>query len=199
MPKIIDDRPAHMDSDAPTDSEQLARQQTIEQIKARRRFKISTASAALGVTLLVPIWATTEYRNAGGLPTHGFSQRSGSKVWNVWIIYPFLAYALITAGHGWFVYGRKPIPESEIRRRLWPGECARSRGLMARKINNWLAEGLGRAAQTALTCKNVAGAGDENRTRTISLRIRRIRAGSGPLTGQDRAPPVPGTDHCYRG
>ena len=118
MPKITDDRPAHIDSDAPTDSEQPARQQTIEQTKARRRFKISTASAALGVTLLVPIWATTEYRNAGGWPTHGFSQRSGAKVWNVWIIYPFLAYALITAGHGWFVYGRKPIPESEIKREI---------------------------------------------------------------------------------
>jgi hypothetical protein len=116
MPKITDDRPAHIDSDAPTDSEQLARQQAIQQIKARRRFKISTGSAAVGVTLLVPIWAATEYRNAGGWPTRGFSQNSGiPRVWNIWIIYPFAAYALITAGHGWFVYGRKPIPGSEIK------------------------------------------------------------------------------------
>ena len=61
MPKIADNRPAHIDSDAPTNSEQLAREQAIQQIKARRRFKISTASAAAGVTLLVPIWAATEY------------------------------------------------------------------------------------------------------------------------------------------
>jgi hypothetical protein len=116
MPEITDDRPAHIDSDAPADSEELARQQAIQQIKARRRFKISTASAAVGVTLLVPIWAATEYRNAGGWPVRGFSQRSGIPgVWNIWIIYPFVAYALITAGHGWFVYGRKPIPESEIK------------------------------------------------------------------------------------
>ena len=77
MPKMTDDRPAHLDSDAPADSEQRARQQAIQQIKARRRFKISTASAAVGVTLLVPIWATTEYRDAGGWPTRGLSQRSG--------------------------------------------------------------------------------------------------------------------------
>jgi len=63
MPKITDDRPADIDSDAPANSEQLARQQAIQQIRARRRFKVSTASAALGVTLLVPIWAATEYRN----------------------------------------------------------------------------------------------------------------------------------------
>ena len=77
MPKITDDRPADIDSDAPANSEQLARQQAIQQIRARRRFKVSTASAAVGVTLLVPIWAATEYRNAGGWPTRGFSQRSG--------------------------------------------------------------------------------------------------------------------------
>jgi len=53
--------PAHIGPDAPADSGQRARQQAIQQIKARRRFKISTASAAAGVTLLVPIWAATEY------------------------------------------------------------------------------------------------------------------------------------------
>ena len=115
MPKISDGRLADIDSDTPDDSEQLARQQAVKQAKARRLFTISTASAAVGVTLLVPIWAATEYRNAGGWPTGGFSQRSGIPgVWNMWIIYPFLAYALMTAGHGWFVYGRKPIPASEI-------------------------------------------------------------------------------------
>ena len=39
-------------------------------------------------------------------------------MWNIWIIYPLLAYALITAGHGWFVYGRKPVSGSEIEREI---------------------------------------------------------------------------------
>ena len=122
MPKITDDnRPAHIGLGVPGDSAQVGRQQAVKQISARRRFKISTASAAVGVTLLVPIWGATEYRNAGGWPTRGFSQRSGIPgVWNVWIIYPFLAYALMTARHGWFVYGRKPISGSEIRRDINP-------------------------------------------------------------------------------
>ncbi len=109
MPKIMDDGPVYIDPDACPDSERLAREQAAKHARARRLFKISTASAGVGVTLLVPIWALTEYRNAGGWPTRGFGQRSGSPgVWNSWIVYPFLAYALMTAGDGWFVYGRKP-------------------------------------------------------------------------------------------
>lgn len=66
MPELIDDRPAPILA-ALDDSAQLARQQAIEQIEARRRrFKISTAASAVGLTLLVPIWAATEYHNAGG-------------------------------------------------------------------------------------------------------------------------------------
>ena len=82
MPKITDDRPADIGPDARADSDWLARRQAIRQIRARRRFKVSTASAGVGVTLLVPIWAATEYRNAGGWPARGFSQRSGTpRVW----------------------------------------------------------------------------------------------------------------------
>ena len=79
MPKIIDDRSADIGPDAPADSEQLAHQQAIKRIKARHRFKISTAAAAVAVTLPVPIWAATEYHNAGGWPTHGFSQSSATR------------------------------------------------------------------------------------------------------------------------
>jgi hypothetical protein len=91
------DRDSEVDSGAHASSEQLAREQAVRQFEARRRFKISTAAAAVGVTLLVPIWAATEYRNAGGWPTRGFSQRSGVRnVWNLWIIYPVISLACMT-------------------------------------------------------------------------------------------------------
>ena len=84
MVDLIDDRPADAGLAAADDSEQIARQQAIKRAKARRLFKISTTASAIGVTLLVPIWAATEYRHAGGWPTEGFSQRSGTpNVWNV--------------------------------------------------------------------------------------------------------------------
>jgi hypothetical protein len=114
--KIIDDT---TEADAAAGRDQLARQQAIRQIELRRRFKISTAAAGVGMALLVAIWAATEYHNAGGWPTHGFSQSSGiHDVWNLWIIYPLIAWVLLTAAHGWFVYQRKPISENEIKREI---------------------------------------------------------------------------------
>lgn len=68
MPKISDDRPADIGCGALGGSEQLARQQGVNQAKARRLFKISIASAAVGVTVLVPFWAATEYRGTTGRP-----------------------------------------------------------------------------------------------------------------------------------
>ena len=71
------------------------------------------------MTLLVIIWAFTEYHDAGGWPTHGFSQSSGiPNVWNFWIIYPVGAWVFLTAAHGWLVYGNKPVSESEIKREM---------------------------------------------------------------------------------
>lgn len=69
MTQIIHDRPTDIDTSTPADGEQLARQQAIKQIERRRRFKVSTAVAAVGMALLVVIWAMSEYHNAGGWPT----------------------------------------------------------------------------------------------------------------------------------
>jgi 2TM domain len=119
MSNVIHDSPAHIGSNAATGSEQLARQQAIKQIERRRHFRISAAASGIGMIILVAIWALSEYHNAGGWPTHGFSQSSGiHDVWNFWIIYPLGAWVLILAAHGWFVYGHKPISESDIKREM---------------------------------------------------------------------------------
>ena len=113
MVDLIDDMPAEVGLAAADDSEHIARQQAIKRAEAKRLFKISTAASAAGVALLVPIWAATEYKHAGGWPTEGFSQRSGTpRVWNVWIIYPVIAWVSLTAARGWAVYG----PAGEIER-----------------------------------------------------------------------------------
>ncbi|MGO8957502.1 MAG: 2TM domain-containing protein [Streptosporangiaceae bacterium] len=119
MPDTIDRTRTDTKTDAPAGSEELGREQAIKQIERRRRFRINTALSSLGMIILVTIWAVTEYHNAGGWPASGFSQSSGiHDVWNIWIVYPLLAWLFITAGHGWFVYGRKPISESEIEREI---------------------------------------------------------------------------------
>jgi hypothetical protein len=119
MTKIIDERLTHINSDGPASTGQLAREQAIKQIERRRRYWISTAVSAVGMVLLVVIWAIAEYHNAGGWPTQGFSQSSGiHDVWNIWIIYPAIAWVFLTAAFGLDVYLRKPMSESQIKHEI---------------------------------------------------------------------------------
>ena len=119
MSQISEDRHSDLSPDAPVSGEQLAREQAIKQIERKRRFKISTALGTLAMIVVVIIWATTEYHNAGGWPTQGFSQSSSiPNTWNIWIIYPLMAWMVAVAAHAWYVYGHKPISEAEIKREI---------------------------------------------------------------------------------
>ena len=116
---ISHDTPTGGAPDAAASSDQLARQQAIRQIERRRRFWFRATAGTVGMILLAAIWAIAEYNNAGGWPTGGFSQSSGiPDVWNYWIIYPFIAWVLLTATDAWFVYGHKPVSEAEIQREM---------------------------------------------------------------------------------
>ena len=119
LPDISHDGPHDGDQDAPAASDQPARQQAIRQIGRRRRLRIRASMGTLGMIILAVIWAFSEYHNAGGWPTSGFSQSSGiSNVWNYWIIYPLIAWVLGTAASAWYVFGRKPISETEIKHEM---------------------------------------------------------------------------------
>ena len=113
------DRPDDSGLDAPVAGGQLTRQQAIRQIERRRRFWIRATTGTLLMIVVAVIWAFSEYHNAGGWPTSGFSQSSGiSHVWNYWIIYPAIVWVLLTAGDAFRVFWRKPITESEIKREI---------------------------------------------------------------------------------
>ena len=116
---ISHDTPADSGSNAPDTSEQLARQQAIKQIERKRRFWISAAMSTLLMVILVFIWAMTEYHNAGGWPTKGFSQSSSiPNEWNYWIIYPAIAWVLFLAADALHVFRNKPISETEIKHEI---------------------------------------------------------------------------------
>lgn len=116
---ISDDRRANTEPKAPAQSSQLAREQAIKQIERRRQFWFRATAYAVGMVVLVVIWVLAEYHNAGGWPTNGFSQSSGSpNVRNYWIIYPAIAWVLLTAGDAWRVFGRKPVSEAAIKREM---------------------------------------------------------------------------------
>jgi hypothetical protein len=103
----------------PATSEDLARKQAIKQIQRRRQFQFHVITSAIFMALLVVIWATAEYNNAGGWPSNGFSQSSGIRdTWNNWIIYPFMGWVVFLAVRTWAYYKGASISESEIRREI---------------------------------------------------------------------------------
>ena len=113
------DQRSGVDETTSPSNEEAERQQEVERIKRRRRFHGELVVTAVGVVILIGIWASSEYHNAGGWPTQGFSQSSGiHDVWNYWIIYPVIGVALIVAARAWSVYGHKPISESDIEREM---------------------------------------------------------------------------------
>lgn len=113
------DKPEDSGPDAAVTGEHFARQQAIRQIERRRRFWFRAIGGTVGMVLLAAIWAITEYGNAGGWPTSGFSQSSGiPNVWNYWIIYPAIAWVVLTAGDAIWVFGRRPITEGQIRHEM---------------------------------------------------------------------------------
>jgi hypothetical protein len=116
---IPHDTPAGSGQNAPATSEQNARQQAIKQIERRRHFWIRASIGTLLMVVLAIIWAFSEYHNAGGWPTNGFSQSSGiPNVWNYWIIYPAIVWVVLTAADALLVFRSKPISETEIKREI---------------------------------------------------------------------------------
>ena len=99
--------------------DQRDREEAIKAIERHRRFWSATVVRGIGMAILAVVWATTEYGNAGGWPTQGFSQSSGiPNEWNYWIIYPFLAWVLLTAAGAWFAYRRRQVSEDDIKREI---------------------------------------------------------------------------------
>ncbi len=102
-----------------TDDEQQVRALAVKQVERKRRFRVHAVSYAVVSILLMIVWAISEYNNAGGWPTNGFSESSSiPHVWNIWIIYPVLGLGVVTAIDAWNTYGKKPISDSEIRREM---------------------------------------------------------------------------------
>jgi hypothetical protein len=111
--------PADSGENAPATGEQLARQEAVKQIERRRRFWVRATMGTLLMVIVVFIWAMTEYHNAGGWPTQGFSDSSGiPNVWNDWIIYPAIVWVVAITADALLTFRSRPISESEIKREI---------------------------------------------------------------------------------
>ena len=101
------------------EEQQQLRQLAVKQLERKRRFRKHAIVYVAVCILLVVIWAVSEYHNAGGWPTSGFSQSSSiPHEWNIWIIYPVLGLGLGLVIDAWHTFGQKPLTEREIRREM---------------------------------------------------------------------------------
>jgi len=114
-----DERPSRHESELRVVDRASLRELALKQIERKRRFFMRAVSWAVATVVLVAIWAITEYNNAGGWPTKGFSQSSSiPHEWNIWIIYPLLGIALLLALDAWRTFAHKPVSEDQIRREM---------------------------------------------------------------------------------
>jgi protein-S-isoprenylcysteine O-methyltransferase Ste14 len=117
--QITDGTPPVIESSVPERDDAEVRELAVKQIERKRRFEMRAFAAGILSAFLVVVWAVSEYNNAGGWPTNGFSNSSSiPHVWNDWIIYPLIAIGLCVAIDAWNTYRRKPITEAEIKREM---------------------------------------------------------------------------------
>jgi protein-S-isoprenylcysteine O-methyltransferase Ste14 len=117
--QITDGTPPVIESGVPERGDAEVRELAVKQIERKRRFEMRAFAAAVLSAFLVVVWAVSEYNNAGGWPTNGFSNSSSiPHVWNDWIIYPLIGIGLCVAIDAWNTYRRKPITEAEIKREI---------------------------------------------------------------------------------
>jgi len=109
----------HVEPTSRPAGEDMARRQAVQMIERKRHFHGEMLVTAIGMVILIAVWAASEYHNAGDWPTRGFSQSSGmDDTWNDWIVYPVVGMALIVVARVWCVYRNKPISEGEIGREM---------------------------------------------------------------------------------
>jgi hypothetical protein len=118
-PALSDDEPPGTSGLRPSSGSDPFRELVIEQIKRKRAFQRLAVAFAAASAFLIVIWAVAEYNNAGGWPSDGFSQSSGTPhVWNLWIIYPLVGMGLILVIDAWVTFRHRPISEHEIQREI---------------------------------------------------------------------------------
>ena len=89
-----------------------------EQIESGRRLRLRAAAFALGMLVLTPVWAVSEYLGSRGWPQR-LSANGNSGDWSPWIIWVALAWGFYVALTAVVIHLRRPpVDDREIDREL---------------------------------------------------------------------------------
>jgi hypothetical protein len=100
----------------PTQDEEL-RRVAHKHLENVRKFKLYLSAYVLGMLVLTPVWALTEYLKADGWPER-FSEQSNPGDWNPWIFWVALAGLLLVGIAALRAYFTTPITEAEVDREV---------------------------------------------------------------------------------
>jgi 2TM domain len=89
----------------------------LDRIRRRRNFQAHLVGHMILCVVLILIWATSEYNNAGGWPT-GFRTGRENRDWDPWIIYPLIPLHLALGVHAWIAFWRRPPTELDVTREI---------------------------------------------------------------------------------
>ena len=101
---------------SPTHDEEL-RRVAHRHLEHVRKFKLYLSAYVLGMLVLTPVWALTEYLNADGWPER-LSEQSNPGDWNPWILWVALGGLLLVGIAALRAYFTKPVTEADVDREV---------------------------------------------------------------------------------
>ena len=112
---LVKDEPAVSSTPpAPTEDQEL-RAAVRTRIEGVRRLKLHIAAYVLGMLVLTPVWALTQWQTSGGFQRWS-TDHSRPGDWEPWILYVALGWGLVVAILALKVYFARPTSPQEIER-----------------------------------------------------------------------------------
>jgi H+/Cl- antiporter ClcA len=88
-----------------------------KQVERVRRLKLHVTAYVVGMVVLTPVWAITQWQTSGGFERWS-SDHSQPGDWEPWILPVALVWGLIVAIYALKVYFDRPATDAEIDREL---------------------------------------------------------------------------------
>ncbi len=81
-----------------------------------RRLRLHVVAYVLGMVVLLPVWAFSEWKTAGGFERLSDNGQPGD--WEPWILYVALIWGFVVAVEALRVYFDRPTTDAEIEREI---------------------------------------------------------------------------------
>ena len=103
---------------APDERSNELREWARRHVERVRRLKLHVAAFIVGVLVLTPVWALTQWHDNGAFKHFEFSPDGTPGDWEPWILYVVLVWGGILAINALKTHFDRPVTKSEIEREI---------------------------------------------------------------------------------